>query len=67
MLLYTNVYGKVVGSVVVREFVFWVRGLMGKVLINWWVLICEKGVLEGTYLLMWWVGFLSVVAWHCML
>jgi hypothetical protein len=30
-LLYSNVYGKVVGYVVVREFVFWVRGLLGKV------------------------------------
>jgi hypothetical protein len=34
LLLYTNVYGKVVGYVVVREFKFWVRGLLGKVMIN---------------------------------
>jgi hypothetical protein len=32
--LYSNVYGKVFGYVVVREFVFWVRGLLGKVVIN---------------------------------
>jgi hypothetical protein len=60
------VYGKDVGYVVVREFVLWVRGLLGKVMINGWVLICEIGVLVGTYLLMWRAGFLSVVAWHCM-
>jgi hypothetical protein len=46
------VYGKFVGYLVVREFVFWVMGLLGKVMINGWVLICEIGVLEGTYLLM---------------
>jgi hypothetical protein len=28
------VCGEVVGYVVVREFVFWVRGLLGKVVIN---------------------------------
>jgi hypothetical protein len=28
------VYGKVAGYVVVCEFVFWVRGLLGKVVIN---------------------------------
>jgi hypothetical protein len=56
------VYGKVVGYVVVREFVYWVRGLLGKVMINGWVLICEIGVLESTYLLMWRAGFPSVVA-----
>jgi hypothetical protein len=27
LLLYSNVYGKIVAYVVVREFVFWVRGL----------------------------------------
>jgi hypothetical protein len=37
LLLYTNVYGKVVGYVVVHEFVFWVRGLLGKVVSNGWV------------------------------
>jgi hypothetical protein len=26
--LYSNVYGKIVDYVVVREFVFWVRGLL---------------------------------------
>jgi hypothetical protein len=56
------VYRKVVGYVVVREFLFWVRGLLGKVMINGWVLICERGILEGTYLLTWRAGFLSVVA-----
>jgi hypothetical protein len=50
-MLYSNVYGKIVGYVVVREFVFWFRGLLGKVAINGWVLICKIGVLEGTYLL----------------
>jgi hypothetical protein len=53
LLLYTNVYGTVVGYVAVRDFVFWVRGLLGKVIINGWVLICEIGVWVGTYLLMW--------------
>jgi hypothetical protein len=56
------VYGKVVGYVVVREFIFWVKGLLGKVMINGWVLICEIGILESTYLLMWRARFLSVVA-----
>jgi hypothetical protein len=35
-------YSKVVGYVIVRDFVFWVRGLLGKVVINGWVLICEN-------------------------
>jgi hypothetical protein len=34
LLLYSNVYGKIVGYVVVREFVFWFRGLLVKVVIN---------------------------------
>jgi hypothetical protein len=50
LLLYTNVYGIVVGYVVVREFIFWVRWLLGKVMINRWVLICEIGVLESRHL-----------------
>jgi hypothetical protein len=56
------VYGKVVGYVVVREFVFWDRVILGKVTINGWVLICEIDGLEGTYLLMWQARFLSVAA-----
>jgi hypothetical protein len=28
LVLYSNVYGKIVAYVVVREFVFWVRGLL---------------------------------------
>jgi hypothetical protein len=40
------VYGKIVGYVVVHEFVFWVRELLGKVVINGYVLICKIGVLE---------------------
>jgi hypothetical protein len=35
-------YGKVFGYVVVREFVFWIRGVLGKVMIKGWVLICEN-------------------------
>jgi hypothetical protein len=56
------VYVKVVGYVVVREFIFRFRELLGKVVINGWAVICKIGVLEGTYLLMWQAGFLSAAA-----
>ena len=51
----SNVYGRIVAYVVVREFVFWVRRLLcwETVVVNRYGLLCKLNVLEGTFLLLW--------------